>query len=352
MLNSFFNTVYGAFLEAGRNTEIRDRFYTIVGHTLRLRFAGEALVPRISPALEHLSTDPGPQVHATVCLWDSASTNVDAPPFPWEGDDIIAGWNNQEHNENFIPIVSFKERHIEGAYRTGMDNLLMMDGGQNLAVYWVPDARGIPYYENGTPMHAFIQWWARKSDLQLVHAGAVGTPEGGVLLAGKGGVGKSCTALACLETELEYAGDDYVLLGPGDGLNAYGIYNSIKLHAADIDRFPKLRFFVSNSDSLDEEKAVIFLHDALPDKVSTGFPIRAVLLPRVAPGARTGLRRVSPAAGLRGLAPSTIFQSRGAGQRDLKMMAEFTRRVPCYILELGGNDYQIPEIILDLLAKV
>ena len=38
-------------------------------------------------------------------------------------------------------------------------------------------------------------------NLQYVHAGAVGNKNGGILLVGKGGSGKSSTALACLKSD-------------------------------------------------------------------------------------------------------------------------------------------------------
>jgi hypothetical protein len=51
------------------------------------------------------------------------------------------------------------------------------------------------------------------------------------------------------------------------------------------------------------------------------------------------------------LAPSTIFQLRGAGQADLTFMAALTRLIPSFILELGIDTSNIPNIILDLLSK-
>ena len=35
-----------------------ERFYRIEGFTIRFRFAGEALLPVLSPALSHLATEP------------------------------------------------------------------------------------------------------------------------------------------------------------------------------------------------------------------------------------------------------------------------------------------------------
>jgi hypothetical protein len=66
---------------------------------------------------------------------------------------------------------------------------------------------------------------------------------------------------------------------------------------------------------------------------------------------RTKLTPASPRNGLMALAPSTIFQFRGASQEDLTCMAKLTRLIPSFFLELGKDTNNIPDIILDLLSK-
>ena len=348
---AYFEEVYRTFLEAEHNTSAVDRFYTIAGHTFRLRFAGQALVPYISPALEHLATERVPAQAFTVCLWDSASTDTKIPPFPWKGDNNIASKKIHNRKENINPRIYFKDEYIHGVYHIGTNTLSMLDTKLNLAIFWVPDACQIPYYESSAPLRAIVQWWAHNHGLQFAHAGAVGTSDGGVLLAGTSGSGKSSTALACLNSGLAYAGDDYVLLSADPVPYLYSLYNSCKLNVADIERFPRFLPAIINSKNLDREKALIFLHDFSPEKVAIGFRIRAVLLPKVAGITKTRLKKVSPATGLETLAPSTILQSLGAGQEELKWMAKFIRQVPSYILELGEDTHKIPDIILDLLSK-
>ena len=57
----------------------------VAGRVVRLRFAGDGLVPLITPALEHLrieqiSDDPD----FTVSLFDTESTGVRMVPAPWD----------------------------------------------------------------------------------------------------------------------------------------------------------------------------------------------------------------------------------------------------------------------------
>jgi hypothetical protein len=118
--------------------------------------------------------------------------------------------------------------------------------------------------------------------LQLVHAAAVGNSNGGVLIGGKGGSGKSTTALTCLESKLNYIGDDYTLLGLDSGRPVvHSLYNSAKLNSDHVQRFPTLLPKVSNPDRLADEKALLFVNEHYPAKVATQLPVRAVLLPRV-----------------------------------------------------------------------
>jgi hypothetical protein len=179
-----------------------------------------------------------------------------------------------------------------------------------------------------------------------VHAGAVGTPHGGVLLVGKGGSGKSTSALACLRSALLYAADDYCLLDSrGEPPYVHSIYNSAKLEAGHIRTFPHLLPLISNPQDLGIAKAVIYLNDHHPERLSAGFPIKAVLIPRVTGKADTRLTPATQLDGLRALAPSTLFQLSGAGAVNFGIMAGFARRVPSYFLEAGTDLDQIPAVI-------
>jgi hypothetical protein len=338
---AFFEQVYHAFQQAERLAGGPvDRFYTIGGYTVRLRFAGPALVPFITPALEHLATESGSTPALTVCLWDSASTHTGMPPPPWSADDYIARGQVRGYNND----------HIHTVFHLGSGVFSMLDVRLNLALYWVHDAHQLPYYESAAPLRAILHWWMRDHGRQLVHGGAVGTSIGGVLLAGKGGSGKSTTTLACLGSKLAYVSDDYCLLATDSTPYAYSLYNSAKLDAEGVQRFPHLALAISNADRLDVEKALLFLNEFPPVRVVSGFPIRAILLPRITGLSETRLREGSYAASLRALAASTIFQLPSAGRKDFETMAKFVKQVPCYILELGRDIATIPHVILDLLS--
>ena len=81
---------------------------------------------------------------------------------------------------------------------------------------------------------------------------------GGVLLAGKGGSGKSTTALTCLNSELQYVSDDYCVVVAQPSPFAYNLYCTAKVRADNTHRVPHLMPTVSNGNRLGDEKALFF----------------------------------------------------------------------------------------------
>jgi hypothetical protein len=299
------------------------------------------LVPLITPALEHLATRASSAPALTICLWDSDSTGVEKPPPPpWSWDECTARGEVERYNDG----------RIHTAFHAS--TLSMLDVDLDLGIYWVRDASQLTHTESGSPLLRIFHWWMRCHRKQLVHAGAVGTVEGGVLLIGKGGSGKSTTCLLCLESALLYLGDDYCLVSIDPSPYAHSLYSSGKVDAQDINRFPFLKPALSNPDRLDKEKALYFLGARFPEKIANGFPLWAILLPRVTGLPKTKLTKVSASAGLLALAPSTIFQLPGAGDQAFKVLGDLVRQVPSYTLEVGTDLSQIPNIILNLLSEL
>lgn len=339
---AFFDAAYQAYQkgEAASGGPV-DRFCLIGGLPIRLRFAGPALLPYILPSLAHLATGAVPNPTLTICLWDSSSTRTSPPPPPWLGYDAytrrgeVRGYNNER---------------ISTAHNMGADVLNMLDRGLGVGLYWTRDPRRLPSYEISAPLRTVLHWWANRYGRQCVHGGAVGTANGGVLLAGKGGSGKSTTVLSCLTSDLAYLGDDYCLVATDPIPYAYSLYSSAKLNADNIHRVPHMRPALSNADRLDKEKALFFLHQHYPEKIVAGFPIRALLLPSVTGRPETTLVPASDRSALTALALSTMSQLPCAGQTTLEILNQLVKQVPRYHLQLGTDLARIPEVILGLLA--
>ena len=166
-----------------------------------------------------------------------------------------------------------------------------------------------------------------------------------MLLAGKGGSGKSTTALLCLEAGLRYVSDDYCLLEPGERPRAHCLYNTGKLQRDHLTRFPALAQKAVDPHSDQFEKKVIFVHQHYPDRLANALPLRAIFLPYVSGESDHHLRQVAPEVALRGLAPSTLFQLSAPSREHLRIMAGLTRQLPCYQLALGTDFASIPAFI-------
>jgi hypothetical protein len=108
---------------------------------------------------------------------------------------------------------------------------------------------------------------------------------------------------------------------------------------------------ISNSNRLDSEKALYFLHDHFPDKMLSSFPLRAILVPRLTGKNETTLESASPTVGLTTIAPTTIFHIPSIGNEAFKTLVKIVRYVRCYYLNLGTDREQIPRIIMSLLQS-
>ncbi len=338
----YFESVRNAF-ERGATAAggAVDRFYSVGGFSIRLRFAGPASLPCLTRALAHLSAEPTPNPALTIHILDGVSTGQRVARPPWQ--DADANGRSQ--------ILAFNDRRIRGACQTGVDYCSLLDGAQDEAVYWLSDYREIPYWECGAPLRVILHWWMGERGFRFIHAAAVGTSDGGVLLGGRGGSGKSTTALASLDGGLAYVSDDYCLISMSPSPHAHSLYSSAKLNADNLERFPRLAAMVSNLDRLDSEKAVLYLHERYANSIVTSLPIRAILLPRVTGRVDTRLVSATPAEGLKSMAPSTIFQLPGAGLQEFQVLARLVREVPVLTLEVGTDLSQIPTVISDLLAR-
>lgn len=344
---SHFQSVYEAFERAATAAGAVERSYSLGGYSIKLRFAGHALVEHLTPALAHRAVENAGAPDLEICLWDTASTGVGLTPPAWGGDaygaqGAIKGFNDARYCTNAWLDA---ERWRFAAFN-------MLDQQSGRALYWIPDAAEFPYHERSAPLRIILNWWMSRRGRQVLHAGAVGDARGGVLLAGKGGSGKSTTALACLSSGLLYASDDYCLVEFGVTPRAHSLYCSAKLCADNLQRLPDFASIVSNGARLAEEKAIIFLDGRFGERLIESFPIRAILLPRVTGRPETTLAKATGTAALTALAPSTIFQLPGLGTQAFHQLAELIRRTPSYTLALGTDISRIPRVIENLLSEL
>lgn len=316
----------------------------MAGTSLELRFASEALRERLTPSFAHLmgSSDGAAEPGLTVHLWDSTSTGAPPPSRPAVPADYAPG-----------ALFHVHEPPIRAAYQPGLETLSVLDSKAAVAWHWVADAFDQPYWDQACPIRQILFWWLRSRGYLQVHGAAVGTPAGGALVVGKAGSGKSTVALSSLGSELLYAGDDYVAVTAEPEPRVQSLYSSGKLEPDHVhELLPNLLPLLSNTDRLESEKAVLYVHEHFPEQTTHGFPLAAVLVPRVRRDQReTRIVETTRAAAFSALAPSTIFQLHTADREVFTAMSKLIERVPCYGLELGSDVAAIPGVIHDFLTR-
>jgi hypothetical protein len=273
-------------------------------------------------------------------LWDSESSGVESPPAVWDRDAAAPLGALRGHNDGASRIV------VDPGSRT----ITVADLARRAAVVYSPAATTIPSWWRAMPMRVLLGWAVAGPRRHLVHAGAVGIGDDGVLLGGSGGAGKSTAAVACVEAGMSFASDDYVALTAGEPPRAHAVYGTVKLDREALRAFPSLaEAAVPSADA--QEKAVVDLHALRRDRMAPSLAVRAIVIPRIAPGERTGIRPLSGAQAMRALAPSTIFQAPDGRHDALRVISTVVRQVPSYQLSIGAERPDIAGMIRSVLER-
>lgn len=324
----------------------------IAGLHVRLLFRGPDVAAALAPALAHLPASGG-EPDLTIHAWAGGTA-----PGSW----IFSAGHGRNGGDSPHEVEGPHEvvgrRYLldadgaRGLFQPGFGTLAVLDDTTAQAWFWCASLATLPYWERAAPFRMLLHWWLSDHGVRLCHAAAVGTDShGGALLVGRGGSGKSTTALLCLLDGMRYASDDYVLVATDGAPTAYSVFNSGKVDAGQLEMLPELWPAVVNADALGTEKAVVFIHDWKPELAVPGFPLRAVICPVISGRPETDWQRIPPAAALAALAPSTIFQLPGARPaRDLGAMAGVARTLPAYRLGLGTDLRSIPAAVRAVIA--
>ena len=316
----------------------------IAARPVCIRFAGQTAAEALQPAFAHLEAAEAEPPALTLHVWDSATAGAGRPAFaPPRGAEAAATGVGASY---FYEGPGFRAMH-----QPASDTLSVLTAEADTGWFWTPDATALPYWDYTAPFRHLLSWWLDAHGVRHVHGGAVGTPDGGVLLVGPGGSGKSTTALSTLLDErLRYAGDDYVAVGSRRAPAVHSLYCSGKVHPEDLHRLPHLEPALADGARPDE-KAVFYVEQAFPGRSIAGFPLRAIVVPRVTDRRVARALPGTRAEALAALAPSTIFQLHPPARDALAWMAGLVRRVPTFVLELGSDVETIPAALLRILER-
>jgi hypothetical protein len=313
------------------------RRFCIAGRPVLLEFAGAALASKLTLALEHLAASHH-EAALVVRIWDGRTTEatprLPRRPSPGLGlQRLVAGAGS-----------------IRRFYSEPSHALYCFDTSRRCAWVWF-ETDELPAWDIGAPLRPAFAWWAESVGAQLAHGAVVGTSEGAALLAGKGGSGKSTTALSCVRAGLDFAGDDYVIVDDAAPGVAHSLYSSATVSHREIEqRFPELGAHVVRAASAGD-KRVLSVYAAARDRVAVRLPIRAVVAQSVSPTGDASLRAASAIEGLAALAPSSLLQLAGSQREGFERLARTVRLSKTYAFRAGRSTERNVELVRLMLAE-
>ena len=338
---AFFDSVLDCALAAEAAAGALECHWELAGSLIRVVYAGETLRRHFSAALAHLEVTPNRPADVTFHLWDSASTGIVMPPPPIPQDRLTDRGD----------IWGMNSPRIRAAFHWIECSVNLLDLARGEAVYWVRNEETLPYWCEASPLRTLFHWWMEHKGCQLLHAAAIGDQDGAILVTGKGGVGKSTTALACLAEGMTYLADDYLVVGLEPEPRVYSLYATAKLEPEQLARFPVFTPLLTNHDQLAEEKAVLQLWPARRAQLAHSLPLKAVLAPRFADAEATQVGPLSRARLRNAAAFTTLSQLPYAGKATYQFIDRLLDRVPGLEIALGRNLGGVPAAISELLRQ-
>jgi hypothetical protein len=304
---------------------------------LLIRFAGPAMRDALAPAFDHLAqSGPGDGRVIQIDVWDGESSGVEPPEMSWSAPEL--GKLGVVPNAGGGQVLA----QCDVAY----GGVTVVDTGRRKALFQVPSATRIPWYERAAPLRVALNHLLATTDAMLVHAGAVGNRDGGALLVGQGGSGKSTLSVASALEGLDFAGDDYVAITLDGAPVAHSVHATAKLSNHSLDLLPGLT--VPRREMPTDEKHVVQMNREHPDATRQRLPLVAIVAPRITDGGPSW-KPISGPEGLRALAPSTMLQLPATGG-GLSMMATLARAIPSYSLDLGSDPSRSVRALREILA--
>ena len=337
---AFFDQSYERFLRAKGSVGGESRFYRVGGRIVCLTFAGDSLVPYITPALEHLRVPPK-DPDLTLGIWDTRSTGVQMVPPP-------CAWGGITRQGE---VWGFNSRRIRFAFHWSDYSVNLLDHATRTGMYWVPDARVIPSWAQAVPLRTFFHWWLEANGCQILHGAAVGTDDGAVLLTGRSGKGKSTAALSCLRSGMHYFGDDCVIVRLEPEPFVYSLYCAAKLNAEDLSNFPALAGLVRNPEQAGREKQVVFLYPQFERQLAPEMRLRAIVLPQIADRSEASISPAPSWKARRGLTSISELQLPHLGRRAGEFIDRLCATLPAYTLDAGRSLHATPPAMATLLSR-
>jgi hypothetical protein len=340
-LQPFVHRLADAFRQAQRQIDIKERWLNASGEHFQLRFAGETPLSALWPALAHLETAADDSPDITFHVWDTATTGVNPPRPPFSRHDYSRYGQRALADDGTIAVM----------FAPTVPMLFAFDRMTRQGFFWTTDATQLSIYERAAPLQTLFYWALSQIGWHIIHAAAAGTEQGGVLLIGNTGAGKSTTALSCLANDtVRFLCDDKCMVSLKPEPQAFAIFSSAKLKADMVPHLPHLQPLIAGwDDTYKAGKSLLNLYPALSGQMITNFPLKALLIPRLGNDIQPRLKSASPSDAFRVLGPSTVIWLPGAEADSYRFMAQLVQQLPCYFFDLSPQIDHNVHLIRDFL---
>jgi hypothetical protein len=336
---AYFREAQEAYAAAARTGPVQEFFYELAGLRVRVLFAGTALISRFTRAWAHGLVPPNATVDLTIHCWDDATTGGHMRR-PTE-------WLTRFTKNNLLSLVS--DERYRAYHHDWMHVLSGVDLVGREAFYCTLDATQLPVCESVVPLKHLFNVVLNGYGRQFLHAAAVGTPAGSIILAAPGGSGKSTTALLCLRQGWSYQSDDLCVISGDRPPQSYSVYNTAKIRQASRSRLPWLESRLTHFEEFDEKKSYFYVHEHFPDQMLRQAPVRALVFPQITGEARSRLERARPLEAMRLVIPWTLRVVPTTDQVGERILLALLGRLPSYHLYLGADEEAIPDLLRPLM---
>lgn len=304
-------------------------FFRLAGVTVRVDWRDERLRAKLAAALAHRTTT---DTAATLQI-EARSGRREWP---------IVGDNGLLLRDDATGLDV-----VDSARRIA----LRVDAAGTRAVFECDDPDQLRVPDLGAPFHLLLQRALAPRGVHLLHAGALALPDrGAVLLAARGGGGKSNTVLASLGSELQLIGEDYVAVDERKPPQVWSLYSTAKLHGPDVGKFPALAHDVT-APAAAGEKALLSLGRRHAARFADGPPLRAILVLKITGQRDTRLVPAPASEALRELVANPLMIVPSARRGLFEFTTRLAARLPICRLELGTDLRQPPQLIRDFLER-
>ena len=305
---------------------IQTQRFNIAGRSLRVEVAGDSIAALVFPAFAPLMAEtPAAQESGQLLIWADDDQHHSAVgealgPMRLPNGGLLVPHALSSSAEAFVP-----------------DHTMML---------WGPPDGLASGDIQAQPASSAIAAWLAQAGTLVLHAGAVGDRNGAALLLGRGGTGKSTTALACAIRGMGVLGDDFCAVTTSGPPIVHGIYATAKIthdswRHLSLNAHPALA-----RDSTD--KKVLALSDGCFIRKA---PIVAVIVLAKSSGdsAPTPLSRNDV---MRALAPTALKATIGAYslRQWLRTAAPLAREIPGFLVNIDWDLGAVARSIGDAIA--